>query len=117
MSRCAICARPYRLRSNGSNGYCQQCKRLVEREQSRCQQHKARRSWRFRLYKVIRHKGRLVGFYEKPGQPDHLEPRAVTVSVRSVPKCLLIDLDTYCPGFNREQVKRMKRVVAQVHGQ
>jgi hypothetical protein len=89
---------------------------LVEREQSRCQQRRARQSWRFKLYKVIRHKGHLVGLYEKPGQPEILEPRALTVSMRSVPKRLLIDLDTYCPGFERAQVKRMKKAVAQIHG-
>ena len=116
MSRCAICERSYRLRSNGSNGYCQQCARNIERETNRSKRRKTRQSWRFRLYKVVHHKGHLVGFYQKPGEPEKLQVKPLSVSVAGVPKSLLVDLDKYCPGYNRQQVKRMKMAVARAHG-
>ncbi len=116
MSRCAICERPYRLRSNGDNGFCQECKRNIEREQNRSKRRKSRQSWRFRLYKVVHHRGHLVGFYEKPGEPEKLQVKPLGVSVESVPKSLLVDLDKYCPGYDRQQVKRMKKAVAQAYG-
>jgi len=116
MSRCINCDRPYQRRPNGANGYCQRCHRRLNQSLSAERRRKARQCWRYRLHRVIHHKGHLVGVYEPSRGSTTYQSKALTVALNRVPKSVLIDLDKYCPGYDRRQVKKMKRVVAQAFG-
>jgi hypothetical protein len=49
-----------------------------------------------------------VAFHKDGG--DKLEPQLVRRDPDKLPKRRLINLDKYCPGFTREQVKKLKRL-------
>ena len=116
MSRCINCDRAYQRRPNGANGYCQRCQRRLNQALAADRRRKARQCWRYRLYRVIHHKGHLVGVYEPSNGSKTYQSKALTIAKERVPKALLIDLDTYCKGYDRQQVKKMKKVVAQAYG-
>ena len=110
MGDCTICGRGQRARDR----FCQRCTRNLERERTAEKRRKAHQGWQYKLWKAIHWKGYLVGLYENGG--SCLNAQALTVAVGRVPKSMLVDLDKYCPGYDRQQVKKMKRAVAQVYG-
>lgn len=61
----------------------------------------------------IHWRGAVVGMFPVDGQ-DIYRPRLLGIDLKYVPKKHLIDLDRFCPGFTRDQVKKMKRAVRSV---
>ena len=119
MTTCVLCGRPAH-RQPGQLTYCQQDKRRLDRVMEEKRQRRAKADWRTGLFRVVHWKGYLVGFYpagprDGPG-PHPVKPQPLAVDMKRVQKSILIDLDTFQEGFSREQVKAMKRAVAQVYG-
>lgn len=104
MSRkCIICDRRPRL--NGSR-YCQQCGSAIAAEEQR---RKPQQPVKYLVYR-----GAVLGFFPNGG--DELKARLLRRSADRLPKSRTIFLDTYCPGFTREQIKRFKRTVRVLAG-
>lgn len=59
--------------------------------------------------KFIVYRDNVVGLYKNGG--DTLKPRLLNRKVDSLPKLRTINLDEYCEGYIREQVKRFKAIV------
>lgn len=97
MTKCVICERrPARV-----NGRCGNCQARIEAEQRRRKPQQP--------FKYVTYKGFVVGFYRNGG--DKLTPRLLHRNPDRLPKGVTIDLNHYCDGFSREQVKRLKRCV------
>lgn len=63
-------------------------------------------------FRYIAYQGAVVGMF--PTGEDTYRPRMVKIDLKRIPKRDLINLDQYCPGFNRDQIKKMKRAVRAV---
>ena len=111
-TRCFICGR--RPPARGEM-YCRVCQReLDQAEQAR---HKRCQAWK-KAWKFLHWKGVVVGLYQVDqvdewGQPM-VRPRRVFQTLGQLPKAKVIDLDTYIPGFTRQQIKRMKATLRQL---
>jgi len=53
-------------------------------------------------------RGQTIGFY--PIDNGKLTTRLET-GTKFIPKCKMINLDNYCPGYTRAQVKKMKKAI------
>lgn len=95
-NKCVICGRHKSI----DGLYCRQHKIAVDKAMPR----EKSKAFRYACYR-----GHVVGFYKTPN--GNYKPSYVGMSLRSIPKSILINLDNYCPGFNRQQVKRLKAVV------
>jgi hypothetical protein len=95
--KCQICGlRP----ASTERGFCKNCQAQCEAEKRRKQQPTP---WRYVTYKGV-----TVAFHQDGG--DKLEPQLVRRDPDKLPKSKLINLDKYCPGFTRDQVKKLKRL-------
>jgi hypothetical protein len=94
--------------------YCRVCQREIDQtdrdRQQRCE------AWK-KAWKFLHWRGVVVGLYptegEEWGQPM-VKPRRVFKELAQLPKAKLIDLDTYIPGFTRQQIKGMKATLKQL---
>jgi len=50
----------------------------------------------------------MVGFYNQP-DTDEMAVRPLRQELSAVPASKVINLDTYCEGYHRDQVAMMKR--------
>ena len=97
MAKCMLCGRrPARV-----EGRCAHCQAIIEAE--------ARRKRKPQPWRYVAYRGNVVGFYPNGG--DRLIPRLVNRDPAKLPKSRLINLDAYCQGFTRQQVKKMKAAV------
>jgi hypothetical protein len=95
--KCQICGcRP----ASSERGFCKQCEAQLEAAKHRKQAPKA--------FRYLTYRGVTIEFLN--GKGDKLTPQLITRNPETLPKRLLINLDTYCPGFTREQIKKMKRL-------
>jgi predicted nucleic acid-binding Zn ribbon protein len=95
--KCHICRfRP----ASTERGFCNQCQAQLEAEKRRKREATAIR--------YVTYRGVTVGFHN--GDGDKLIPRLIRRDPDRLPKRRLINLDMYCPGFTREQVKKLKRL-------
>jgi len=95
--KCHICCfRP----ASTERGFCKQCESQLEAEK--------RRKRKPVPFRYVTYRGVTVGFHN--GDGDKLKPRLIWRDPDRLPKRRLINLDTYCPGFTREQVKKLKRL-------
>ena len=103
--RCVICDR--RPQARGEM-YCRVCLENMAQDarerQQRCD------AWK-KAWKYLHWKGVVVGLFANGkdccGQTVY-QPRRVLKALGQLPKSKVIDLDTYIPGFDRQQIKGMK---------
>ena len=97
--KCIMCE----VRPASDDGYCQICADKVQaiRKKAKRQQ----------PYRYIVYRDNVIGLYPNNG---HYEGRKENRSPEKLPKTTTINLDTYVPGFNRDQVKKMKKAVLQL---
>ena len=101
--KCIICEK--RPRYNGS-AYCHDCELKIKAEQKRKQQ---RTPFRYIVWK-----GFVVGLFQN-GKLGRYTPEPVFRNPKYLPKGKTINLDTYCAGYDRDQIKAFKRAVRQCH--
>ena len=100
MAKCIICDR--RPAAN-ERGWCATCTAQIEADQRR-------RSNGGEPVKYLHYRGHVVGLF--PNGNGALEARLLpTKSLGSIPKEHTIDLDRYCDGFSRDQIKRFKATI------
>jgi hypothetical protein len=95
--KCHICGT--RPASNG-NGYCNNCQAKLDADKLRKTQQKP--------VKFVTFRGVTIKFVQ--GKGDKLIPQLTGCNPEKLPKSRLINLDKYCPGYTREQVKKLKRL-------
>jgi len=101
MTKCPICDRKHK--SDGL--YCRGCQTEIDREKREL--HK-RQNPNGNAVKFLHYQGHVVGFFRKNG---HLVARYIGMSLSGIPKGKLINLDEYCPGFDRKQIRHFKTTV------
>ena len=101
MAKCIICDK--RPVANG-NGWCANCTAKIEAERRR------RRPEEARMY--FHYRGHVVGLF--PNGNGMLSPRLLTRSLDRLRKSRTLNLDRYCPGYTRGQIKRFKAAVLSV---
>ena len=109
--RCAICNR--RPPAKGEM-YCRVCQ--GEMDQAERERRQRCEGWK-KAWKFLHWKGVLVGIFPNGNGPDGqavYQPRRVFKSLDQVPKDKVIDLDTYIPGFTRQQIRGMKATLKQL---
>lgn len=95
--KCHICGcRP----ASTEQGFCNNCQAQIEADKRRKQQPKP--------FRYVTYRGVTVAFHN--GSRDKLKPQLIGRDPDKLPKRLLINLDEYCPGFMRDQVKKLKRL-------
>jgi len=97
--KCHICnVRP----ATTEQGYCHNCQSQLDAD---------RRSKRpQKSFRYVTYRGVTVGLHKHNGNGDTLKVEYITRDPEKLPKSRMINLDTYCPGFTREQVKKLKRL-------
>lgn len=94
--KCQICnVRP----ASSEQGYCHNCQSQLDGDKRRKRQPKP--------FRYVTHRGVTLAFHKvKDGK---LKTEFITRDPEKLPQAKLINLDRYCPGFTREQVKKLKR--------
>jgi hypothetical protein len=101
---CCICGpRP----PKPGHRFCPNCEAKLEKEKRHREQGAP--------VKFITYQGHVVGFY-RTGQDGKLTPRLLQRKAEGLPKSRTIDLNHYCEGFTREQIKKFKATIAQLVG-
>lgn len=96
---CIICEQ--RPAHGNGNGFCQNCNSKLE------SQHRRKNSNRPKHF--LTYRGQVVGlFHDGKGT---LKARLLKRSHKGLPKGKTLDLDHWCEGFTREQVKSFKACV------
>jgi len=67
-----------------------------------------------KAFRYVSYHGHVVGFYHNGN--GTFVPSYYGMSTAKIPKGKLLDLDNYCPGFTREQVKKLKATVLSLSG-
>lgn len=99
--KCQICGvRP----ASTERGFCQNCHAKLEAEK--------RRNRTPAPFRYVTYRGVTVAFYKNGG--DRLNPEIIKRDPENLPQKRLINLDQYCPGFTRQQVKKLKRLCLSV---
>jgi hypothetical protein len=96
---CIICGR----RHKNGGAYCQLHARELDKQRQEQKARKGKNAFRY-----VQYHGHVVGFYR---DGDKFRPSYVGMSVNGIQKSRLINLDEYCEGYTREQVKRLKVIV------
>ena len=95
--KCHICGvRP----ASTEQGFCYNCQSQLEADRRRKRPRKP--------FKFVTYRGVTIALH-KNGK-DKLKPEFITRDPEKLPKRLMVNLDTYCPGYTREQVKKLKRL-------
>lgn len=100
MTKCVICEqRPSRT----EKGYCHNCnaKIVADRRNGKSPE----------PVKFLHYRGTVVGLYRNGNGNGTLRAELLKRDIERLPKGKLIDLDHYCEGYSREQVKKFKRCV------
>jgi len=98
--KCLICD----IRPAVDRGYCHNCLASIEAERRRKRQ--ARRADKYVTYRGVTVALRKNG---KNGN-DEYKAEFITTNPERLPKSRLINLDVYCPGYTREQIKKLKKL-------
>ena len=100
--KCHICnVRP----ATAEHGYCHNCQSQLEADR--------RRKRPAKPFRYVTYRGVTVALHKQNGNGDNgdrFKAEYITRDPEKLPKSRLINLDTYCPGFTREQVKKLKRL-------
>ena len=95
--KCQICER---RPAATEDGFCKHCQAQLEADRRRKRQPQP--------YRFVTYRGVTVALYQDGG--ERLIPKPVRRDPDRLPKSRLVKLDVYCPGFRREQVKKLKRL-------
>lgn len=96
--KCHICGvRP----ASGENGFCHNCQTSIDAEKRR--KREARKA-----DKYVTYRGVTVALREN-GDGQY-KAAFSTANPDRIPKSRLINLDVYCPGYTREQIKKLKKL-------
>jgi len=96
--KCHICGvRP----ASTEQGFCHNCQAQLEADRRR-----KRQSRKADYY--VTYRGVTVAL--KKNGKDEYKAEFITNNPESLPKSKLINLDIYCPGYTREQIKKLKRL-------
>jgi len=96
--KCLICGvRP----ATTELGFCHNCQASIDAEKRRKRQ--ARKA-----DKYVTYRGVTIAL-RKNGE-DKYKAAFSTLNPERIPKSRLINLDIYCPGYTREQIKKLKRL-------
>jgi hypothetical protein len=99
--KCPICSRKHK--NDGT--YCRGCQITIDRDKA---EERQRQNPNGKAVKFVHYQGHVIGFFGKNGK---LAARYIGMSLSGIPKGKLINLDEYCPGFDRKQIKKLKAVV------
>jgi hypothetical protein len=94
--KCLICE----VRPAFERGFCKHCLAQLEADKKRNRQPK--------VYRYITYRGVTFAFRKNGG--DKFTAELLKRDPATLPQRLLINLDTYCPGFERKQIQKMKRL-------
>jgi hypothetical protein len=94
--KCLICE----VRPASEQGYCKHCISQIEAEK--------RRKIQPQPFRYVTYQGITFEFHN--GNGHKLTPVLTTRNPETLPQKLLINLNQYCEGFTREQVKKLKRL-------
>ena len=96
--KCQICGlRP----AATERGFCHNCQNSIDAE-------KRRKREKNKPFKYATYRGVTVALFKDGG--DTLKPQFVTLNPERIARSRLINLDEYCDGFTRQQVKKLKRL-------
>lgn len=101
--RCVICEKRPSLEGSG---YCHNCNAQIEAEK--------RRKRRPAPVKYLVYRGHVVGLF--PNGNGTLKAELLKREPERLPKSKVINLDRYCEGFDRDQIKKFKRCVLRLAG-
>ena len=110
-TRCCICGR--RPPARGEM-YCRVFQ--GDMDQAELERRQRCQGWK-KAWKLLHWKGVVVGIFPNGNGPDGqavYQPRRVFKSLDQLPKDKVIDLDTYIPGFTRQQIRGMKATLKQL---
>ena len=94
--KCHICGlRP----ASTEQGFCHNCQAQLEADRRHKRQPKP--------FRYVTYRGTVLAFYRNGG--DTLIPKLSGRNPEKLPIRITINLDKYCPGLTREQVKKLKR--------
>ena len=102
--KCHICnVRP----ATTDEGYCHNCQSQIEADK--------RRKRPAKPFRYVTYRGVTVGLHKNKGNGgngnvDTYTPEYITRDPEKLPKSKVINLDTYCKGYTRAQVKKFKRL-------
>jgi hypothetical protein len=94
--KCLICG----VRPSNGQSYCKQCSSQIEAEK--------RRKAKPKPFRYVTYQGTTFEF--RAGKNGTFVPHYTTRNPETLPQNLLINLNKYCDGFTREQVKKLKRL-------
>jgi len=94
--KCLICG----VRPSNGQSYCKHCAAQIEADKRRKQKPKT--------FRYVTYQG--VTFEFRNGKNGTFIPHYTSHNPDTLPQKLLINLNEYCEGFTREQVKKLKRL-------
>lgn len=103
MSKCVICNR---RPEQTDDGHCNNCSAQIQAER------RHRGSQTEKPVKFLTYRGHVVGLY--PNGNKTLKARLLSRDPSNLPKGKTLDLNTYLPGFTRNEIKSFKRCVLQL---
>lgn len=98
--KCVICGR----KTKSDAAYCQQHQRQLDKARQEERRRKQPKAVKYACYR-----GHIIGFFKNGG--GKLIASYVGMSTSGIPKGKLINLDEYCEGYTREQIKKLKATV------
>ena len=102
--KCVICnIRPARP----DKGYCANCEARIKARESTATKHENT------VVKYLVYRGNVVGLV--PSGNGTFKATAVTINPDRLPKDKTINLDRYCEGFDRSQIRKFKAAIALVY--
>jgi len=96
--KCFICG----VRPSNGGSYCKQCCTSIAAEK--------RRKAKPKVFKYVTWKGATMEF--RAGKNGTFVPTPIKRDPDSLPQGLTINLNGYCKGYTRQQVKKFKRLFA-----
>jgi len=96
-TKCPICERKPRHQG----GYCRTCASKIESERKVRQSPKAE--------KFVTFRGFVMGLFPNGG--GKLRPKLLKRDPEKLPKRRTINLNVFCPGFERWQIRKMKAAI------
>ena len=96
--KCVICER---CPAHDGNGYCVNCAARIEAMRKR---NNGQQAFRYLTYRGI-----VVGLFPNGG--EKLVARLLARKPEGLPKGKTINLDNWCEGYTRDQIKRFKAAV------
>lgn len=103
---CSICGHRPVHEDGKRKGVCPQCTVRIDTDKARNKPDVP--------VKFITYRGNVVGLF--PSGPGTYQPRMVNRAPESLPKDKTINLDKWCPGFDKDQIKKFKRAVLSACG-